>query len=312
MLPATRTLATIVCFLAALFTSNATIIWSDDFSGRGEGTFPNRDFTGNLTNDWMMQSGDPNMLKISTGLGQPGPSLTFTDASLGAQSVPRLQMTEFAPFSTSDPATPLLRVSFDWQIESFASGAANEAFRFILRANNSQAAGNQLVVGLNRADLSDGDVSVGDLTLYAGSPVGTSNMTPGITSAIGLIPDVGWLPGFDFGQYATAADNDTDDLFYRFVLTYDYTTGLLDGTVTRLALDATNGQSATFTRTMTPGLDFSNTDANDFLLIASTNGVTGVSRFDNFTVESIPEPSSALVSAVGAITLMLRRRPRSA
>jgi hypothetical protein len=185
-------------------------------------------------------------------------------------------MSQFAPFSTADAATPHLRVSFDWQVESFASSLTNEAFRFILRANGSTAAGSQLVIGFNRGDINDGDGSTTDLTLYAGSPNGTSNLTPSPSSAIGLIPGVGWQPGFDFGEYSTiaATDNDTDDLFYRFVLTYDFTSGQLDGTVTRLALDATDGQSATFTRSLNAGLVFSNTDVNDVILLASTNGVT--------------------------------------
>jgi hypothetical protein len=250
------------------------------------------------------------MIQISAGVGAPAPSLTFTDTSGSGQSVPRLQMSQFAPFSTSDSATPHLRVSFDWQVDSFASPLTNEAFRFILRANGANAAGSQLVIGFNRGDINDADASTADLTLYAGSPNATSNLTPSAASAIGLIPGVGWQPGFDFGEYSTAAaaDNDTDDLFYRFVLTYDFTSGQLDGTVTRLALDATNGQFATFTRFLNAGLVFSNTDANDVILLASTNAVTGVSRFDNFVVESVPEPCAPFAFALGTLTLSGRRR----
>ena len=92
---------------------------------------------------------------------------------------------------------------------------------------------------------------------------------------------------------------------------YDFNLGLVEGTVTRLSLDGTNGQSTSFTRNLHAGLTFSNTDAVDVLLIASTNGVTGVTRFDNFVFEIIPEPSCATVLLLAGTTLSLRRRSRS-
>jgi hypothetical protein len=169
---------------------------------------------------------------------------------------------------------------------------------------------NQVVIGFNRADLNDGDALAADLALYAASPNNTSNIAVTDATAIGLIPGVGWLPGFDFGQYAAgdAASNDSDDLFYRFQLTYDFITGSLNGTATRIASDATNGQSAAFSLSLNPGLEFSNTDAGDVLLIASTNGVTGLSRFDNFVFESVPEPATAAIALGALIPLVCRRR----
>jgi hypothetical protein len=287
----------------------AAVIWSDDFTGQVENAFPTRDFLGDSDNDWTTQPvSDANMMRVVFGAGEPAPSLTIADNSATAQVVPRLQMSEFGSFSTSSPDTPLLRVGFDWSVRGFVSGTTSEAIRVILRANGSSAAGNQLVIGFNRADLADGDAFSGDLTLYAGSPNNTSNFTPTLTSAIGVIPGVGWEPGFDFGQYGVSDDNDTDDLFYRFLVTYDYTTGVVNGTVTRLALDGTNGQSAVFTRQLNAGLDFSNLDATDVLLIATTNSLTGESGFDNFVFEAIPEPSVVVACLLGLFTLGARRR----
>jgi hypothetical protein len=301
-------------FAASTLVARGTVVWSDDFSGQANGVFPTTDFNGSGGPDWVATS-TASMFSVNTATGEPAPSLSFEDATSGGQGVLRLEMSQFAPFSTANPETPLLRFSFDWKIESFTSTTTNEAFRVILRANNSMAAGNQLVIGFNRADLDDGDALAADLTFYAGSPNNTSNMTAGVTSAIGLLPGVGWQPGFDFGQYGAQADNDSDDLFYRFDLTYDYTTGLVNGTATRLSLDGTNGQSAAFQRTLNAGLDFSNTGALgdnslDLFLIASSNGIMGLSRFDNFVFESIPEPSAAVALLLGGMTAGLRRRPR--
>jgi hypothetical protein len=305
-------LASIAAIAFAALPVEGTVVWSDDFTGQPADTFPSRDFNGNSVPDWSATS-SPTMFRVTEALGEPAPSLAFTDATTGGQGVLRLEMTSFAPFSTANPDTPLLRVSFDWRVESFTSGLTNEGFRVILRANNSQAAGSQVVIAFNRADLDDGDGLNGDLSFYAGSPVGTSNFTANATSAIGLLQGVGWQPGFDFGQFGASGDNDSDDLFYRFQLTYDYNTGVLNGAVTRLALDATNGLTADFTRQLNSGLDFSNTglladNTLDLFLIASTNGVTGLSDFDNFTFESVPEPSVASVWLLGAGAVAAGRR----
>lgn len=222
-------------------------------------------------------------------------------------------MTEFAAFNTSNVATPMLRLSFDLKVESFLSSATNEAFRFILRANASSGLGDQLIIGFNRASLNDGDGSTTDLAMYAATAATSSNISPSNTNAIGLIAGTGWQPGFNFGEYdgGNSTANDTDDLFYHFDFGYDFVTGMVNGTVTRLAPDITNGQSADFSVALNPGLVFSNSDADDVILIASTNGVTGQSQFDNFVIESVPEPGSAAMLLLGVAATSSRRRRRA-
>lgn len=256
------------------------------------------------------------MLQVSTTAGNPSPGLVFTDnstATTNGLGNLRLQMTEFAAFNTSDAATPMLRLSFDWKVGSFLSSATNEAFRFILRANGSSGLGDQLILGFNRASLTDGDGSTADLTMYAATAATSSNISPSNANAIGLITGTGWQPGFNFGEYdgGNSAANDTDDLFYHVDLGYDFITGMVNGTVTRLAPDATNGQSANFSVALNPGLVFSNTDSSDVILIASTNGVTGQSQFDNFVIESVPEPGSAAMLLLGVVATTARRRRRA-
>jgi hypothetical protein len=58
-------------------------------------------------------------------------------------------------------------------------------------------------------------------------------------------------------------------------------------------------------------LEFTNTDAGDVMLIASTNGVTGISRFDNFLFESIPAPATAGI-ALGSLIPLVWPTPAAA
>ncbi len=303
-----------VAAFASLGTSKADVIWSQDFTGHADNAFPFADFTGNSTNDWSAIN-DESKFRVSTSLGNPSPAMVFTDnttSTTNGLGNLQLAMSQFAPFSTASASTPVLRLTFDWKIESFASSLTNEAFRFVLRANGSTTSGDQLIIGFNRANLNDGDASTSDLSLYAATVGGTSNIAPSNTNAIGLIAGTGWQPGFDFGEYdgVTASANDTDDLFYRFELGYNFNTGLLSGMATRLAPDATNGQSAAFSVAMNPGLVFSDQGALDVLLFASTNGVTGVSQLDNITFEAVPEPASSLAMLLGAGVIVARRRRR--
>ena len=308
-----RIILSVLVGIAALSAtpSHADIVWSQDFTGHADNTAPTQDFTSNSTNDWF-SLGNEAMFRVNTSVGSPAPSLVFNDNSTavsGGLGNLRLAMNEFSTFSTSASA-PIFRLSFDWKVDTFLSGLTSEAFRLILRANGSTGLGDQLILGFNRASLNDGDGSTTDLAWYADAVGGTSNFAPSNTNAIGLIAGSGWEPGFNFGEYdfGDGTANDSDDLFYHFDLGYDYLTGAVNGTVTRIAPDATNGQSAAFTVAMNPNLVFSNTDASDVILIASTNGVTGVSQFDNFVVESIPEPASGAAVLLGVMTLAGRRR----
>ncbi len=312
--PSLRSFCLAVVTFASLCTAKADVVWSQDFTGHADNAFPFSDFTGNSTNDWSAIN-DESKFRVNTSLGNPSPALVFTDnttSTTNGLGNLQLAMSQFAPFSTAAASTPILRLTFDWKIENFASSATSEAFRFVLRANGSMASGDQLIIGFNRASLNDGDASASDLTLYAATVGGTSNIAPSNANAIGLVAGTGWQPGFNFGEYdaATADANDTNDLFYRFELGYNFNTGLLNGIATRLATDATNGQSAAFSVAMNPGLVFSDQGALDVLLFASTNGVTGVSQLDNVSFEAVPEPGSSVAMLLGAGMIAARRRRR--
>lgn len=305
------TAAVAACVLSAAGTTAraAEIVWSDDFTGQSNGAAPNRDFTSNGTLDW---SGTTSFA-VDTGVGEPAPSVTFTDGSASGANNATISMAQFAAFNTATAGTRALRVRFDMRIDSYVSTASQEGFRLILRANGSSAAGSQAVLGFGRGSLNDGDASSADNALWVASPNGTSFFTPTDATAVGLIAGSGWQPGFDFGEYdsGTGASNDTEDLFYRFDFTYDAVTGDLAGTSTRLAADATNGQSATFALAMTPGLSFSNADAGDVMIIAASNGTVGSARFDNFLVAVVPEPGGASLALAAAGLAALRRRRRA-
>ena len=160
-------------------------------------------------------------------------------------------------------------------------------------------------------NLDDGDEGV-DLALSVGIPSGTSHMkaTDPIAKPVGLIPGVGWLPGFDFGNYngENAADNSTNDASYNVSFSYDSISGGVSGVVTRIASDATNGFSAPFTLQMNSGLDFSNTDSKDVFILASADALEGVAHFDNIVFEAVPEPSVAGGLLLGLAALGSRRR----
>ena len=289
--------------------ARAEIVWSDDFTGQTDAAYPSRDFTGNSVNDYVGTT-NPTFFTVSASDGGPAPSLTLNDPSTTAAGVMTVPMSQFGSFSTANPATPILQVSFDFRIDSFLATNALESYRFVLRANGSNAAGSQAVILFNRGNLNDGDASALDLAFAIASASGTSNFTPSDATAIGLIPGVGWQPGFDFGEYSTvtSTDNDTDDLFYRIGFTYDVISGLLNGSITRIATDSTNGQSAPFSLALNPNLDFSNTDATDVFILATGGTTTGIGRFDNFVFNAVPEPSSVTALLLGLGLLGSRRR----
>jgi hypothetical protein len=106
-------------FILTVAEVPAAVIWSDDFTGQADGTFPSRDFNGNSVTDWAATS-TPAMFTVSTSAGNPAPSMTFDDAATAGQGVMRLEMDEFSPFTTANPTTPLLQVSFDWKVEGFS------------------------------------------------------------------------------------------------------------------------------------------------------------------------------------------------
>lgn len=301
--------------VAALFfavaSTQAEIVWSDDF-GTGANVFPFRDFNGDSANDYS-PGNNSGYYRVNDG------RLTINDplsAATNAGGTLSVSMNKFAPFSTAPTSgTPILNVSFDLRVDSYLSTGSNLAFRFILRANGSQLAGDQMVIAFNCGNLDDGDADL-DLALSVGVQPTTSHMSATDPAArpVGFIPGVGWLPGFDFGNYNpdNAADNNTNDASYNVSFSYDSISGGVNGVVTRIASDATNGFSAPFTLQMNSGLDFSNTDSRDVFILASADALEGVAHFDNIVFEAVPEPSVASGLLLGLAALASRRRRNAA
>ena len=292
--------------------AHGVVVWSDDFSDDTPGARPSRDFVGGAAGeDYQFTNDAANASTLVSGtVGNPPNSMVQTDITLtGGGPIVTLPMDHFAPFAL-DATNNLLRVTYDFRVDSFTSSSGSVNPRFILRFANANL--QQLVIGFARGGtvggtLDDGDAPF-DNALFAQVGGTGSAFPPTTANAIGLIPGTGWAPGFDFGDYdadsADAALNDTHDEFYRFELTYDFTDGSLDGVVT----NQTTLQGTTFSRTMQSGLAFTNSSARG-LLFAGATGSTDVHYFDNVTVEVVPEPASAVLvlAAAGAAALSRRR-----
>jgi hypothetical protein len=304
--------AAVVLGLASL--AQAEIIWSDNFTGQTADVFPSMDFAGGAAgNDYTALASTANAkLFVDSGIGNLEPSLALVDTSVasGNQATLQVTMDHFAPFTVSPlSATPMLRLGFDFRVDSFLAATTSVIPRFILRADNTTATGSQVVIAFGYNSLNDGDADQ-DLTFYAVTQTGaTSNVSPSSSTAIGLIPGVGWEPGFDFGTYngTDAASNDSDDEFFRISMEYASQTGAITGSLTRLS----TGQTAAFPAglALTPGKTFSN-NTNDRFLIASSDANAATAYFDNLSFEAVPEPSTAVLMLAGLGLVCPRRRIR--
>jgi hypothetical protein len=206
----------------------------------------------------------------------------------------------------------LLVTQFDFRVDDYNSGTADAAPRFILRHAN--AGGQQIVVAFARSTGVSGSVHLDDgptggdhdLALVVGVPTfGTSLITPSNANAVGLVPGVGWAPGFDFGNYdATTSLNDTHDQSYRLVLSYNFDTGQVLGTATNL----TTLESTAFTRTMNAGLAFNNAGSSFLTATTASNGAQAY--LDNIQMSVVPEPAASISLIGGAGLLAAARRSR--
>jgi hypothetical protein len=305
-----------LCFTLKLAVPvQADVVWADTYTGQTAGAFPSLNYPGGAAgNDYSdtMHATNANFL-VEGSVGFGSPSLALVDTVSADAATLTVTMNHFAPFSVGPAtATPILRVSFDFRVDSYLSSVNTNVPRFILRADNGNSTGSQMVIGFGYADLNDGDASTGDLALFADTQTGaTTNLAPKAGTAIGLNAGTGWAPGFDLGDYdsGSASANDTGDEFYHFTFDYNSISGGISGSVTRNS----TGEIALFPTglSLTAGKSFSSSDANDRFLLASSNGNTATAYFDNFVFEAVPEPASTALLAGGFILLLQRRRRAS-
>lgn len=306
-----RRLVSFLSALALASTASAAVIWSDDYTEQTVGSFPSRDFAGGAAgNDYINSASATNATTIVTdAVGNPGPSMMLNDGSSSSSVTNIVTMSHFAPFEVSaTSATPILRISFDFRVDSYSGTTSSHNSRFILRANNETNTGFQVVVGFGHATLNDGDALNSDLALYADTQTGSStSLVPKNTSAIGLNAGTGWAPGFDFGSFNTTSgsDNDTNDEFYRIVFEYSSISGSVSGNATRLS----TGEVGQFQLglAMNPGLVFNNNSDDRFLVSSNTTNFSET-YFDNFVFEAVPEPASGILLCGGMVLLGHLRR----
>ncbi len=300
------------CVLSA-GAAHGQVVWADDFdTGETIGNAPTSDFPGGLPgNDYGIAVANGGSYTIASVGGTP-PGLALNDPVANSTATLTVLATQWAPVNLT-PTNNLLVTELDFRVDDYNSGTADAAARFVLRHAN--AGNQQIVVEFARSTgvgasvhLNDG-VNGGDhdLALVVGVPTfGTSLITPSDANAVGLIPGVGWAPGFDFGNYdPTTSLNDTHDEFYHFVLTYDFNTGAVVGTATNL----TTNESTAFARTMEAGLLFN--AAASSILTATTASNSEQAYFDNIRLSVVPEPASATLLLGGAGLLATRRRRRA-
>lgn len=291
--------------IVSIQSASAVVVWSDNFDNDTIGNVPSNDFTTNGTEDWSFTVGTGAASAVS-GTGSSGNGLTQTDTDIGG-TVGTVATSQFSSF-TLNSTTNLLKVSFDFRVDSNLSNSTNVNPRFILRQANTT--GNGFVVGFSRSAVSDGDADTDNLLYVAPHGSGTSNVSPTSGAVVGLVPDTGWDTGFNFGTYdaTTGSNNNTGGSFIRFELTYNFINGALTGTATNLS-----GGTTSFSTSINAGLTFS---GGSMLFATGTNTgtspnfvpATSVSHFDNVVVEVIPEPSSSLMLLGGLGLCFIRRR----
>lgn len=265
--------------------AHANVIWSDNFSS---GTL-NMDFPGGKAGpDYIAGAGTYGSVSAGGTIGVSAPSMKL-DSGGGTSGYAgfRVAMDQFAPFTVGPlSATPFLRVSVDLRIESFSgSGFQQPEVYFVL--TEGLVADRSLRIGYTYNRLDDGDdPSEYELALYAST--GTAlNLTD--STAIGLVPGTGWLPGFDFGRYFTSPGvsigEGTKHEFYRISFLYNSITGAVTGRVTRLS----TGESAPLPSglSLTPGTTFSSDDARDYFGVSATGMISTVTYVDNIVFEAL-------------------------
>jgi hypothetical protein len=116
--------------------------------------------------------------------------LALIDTGTLAADLTTLQVTmnHFAPFEVGPTSvTPVMRVTFDFRVDSLLAATNTQNARFIFRANATNATGSQMVIAFSYANLNDGDPGTVDLALFA--DIQTGNTSNAVDYGIGCHPE---------------------------------------------------------------------------------------------------------------------------
>jgi len=289
-------------------TSSAVVVWADDFS-TARASAPNPyNYPGSVAGDDWLANANGNTVSVIGGVF----NINDTVSSATGDALFVVPTTQWTGIPVANGDT--VRISYSIRVTSLVAGGGASVPRFSVVQNpgNTGSAlgggGSLFTIGFGYGAFSDGDASNSDLAFYTSQDPATAPGT-GVTSAIGLSAGA-WAPGFDFGNYlgTAAADNDTNDQFYRVVINLTEGSTAVTGSITNLA---NTEQSTTFSATAAAQLNFKSSDGVDGIRFATGQGGTSNHDLDDIMVEilPVPEPSSALlVAACGALGLLRRRR----
>jgi hypothetical protein len=281
-------LTALILVLASAAPLSATVIYSQDFTGLSS-----------LPAGYAVTAPTNTSAGVSASVGNPAASMILSDgSSSGTVNVGIAGASNgWSTFTTSNATTRIFKVDFDWYIKSsLSSGAAN--FRFSANLGGSSAT--TATIGFGRALVNATNMNF----FYAGAG---NAPTPSLTNAIGWNGS-SWESGFNFGTYdGTNAANNTSGGFYNFSLSY-----VDQATTAQLMVTSISNpwETANFTITGLGAATVTQGRRIDFL--SGTTQVGAEGYIDNIVVSAVPEPSAALLVALGlGVVLALRSRRNS-
>lgn len=309
---ANRTMAAVTLAVMGIGgAAQAATVWADDFTGETNGAAPTQNYAVATGNDWTVAGVTESPVanfQISTAIGAGSPSLAANDASGSNNTIATVQMNRFAAFDQANAAHARVTASFDFRVDSFSAGNPVSNFRFIIR--DSATTTNVMTVGFAYGDAGDGDASTSDLFLFAAP--NNAAPTPAEAIAIGRAT-TGWQSSFDFGDYnsTTAANNDTNDAFYRIALTFTAGSTTVVGSATPIdANGIATDPAATFERTVTTAFSLASDNVFDRFDLQQPGGGQVTAYVDNisFDASAVPEPTALALLAAPATMLLCRGR----
>jgi hypothetical protein len=280
-------LTALILVLASAAPLSAQVIYSQDFTGLSS-----------LPAGYAVTAPTNTSAGVSASVGNPAESMILSDGNSSAALNVGIAGANngWSTFTTSNATTRIFKVDFDWYIKSsLSSGAAN----FRANVNLGGSGATTATIGFGRASLSGTDRNF----FYAG----VNNPSAASNNAIGWNGS-SWESGFDFGTYdGTTAANNTSGGFYKFSLSY-----VDQATTAQLVVTSSSNpwETANFTITGLGAATVTQGRTISFLSGTSQTGAEGY--IDNIVVSAVPEPSAALLVALGlGVVLALRSRRNS-